>query len=342
MKNYSVLLLLFLLLLSCKGQDKSMLVELPEAGFGCGFKDSKGVMWFGSRGNGVYKYDGRSFIHYTKEDGLTDNNISCIAEDGDGNLLFGTSNGICRFDRITFSHLAIPQSDTSSFWLDKVYPIVNPNQVMSILEDKNQVLWIGTNGAGVYRYHNNEFSQYLSQVGKVYEDSLQHNIVLSIIEDLSGNIWFTSLSHAGVSRFDGESFTHFKTEDGLSDNFVRTSYCDRAGNIWIGTHGNRKGGIDRYDGETFTNYWKTDDGFSHNNVLSIMEDRAGTLWMGSGVTNLTTFDGKRFKEFRSSEGHVYGRIFFVVEDAAHNIWFGGHEGLWKFDGKTVFSMIATD
>jgi len=311
-------------------------------------------LWFGSNGEGVNRYDpaaeggtgGKSFTQLTEDDGLCNNKVCTIMEDDKGNLWFGTAKGLCRYDRKTFTTIAIPQSDTSSVWLDKVYPTVNPNQVMSLLQDKRGDFWIGTNGAGVYHYDGKNFTQYLSNVGKVYEDGLKHNVVLSITEDLMGNIWFTSLSHARVSRYDGKIFTHYKTEDGLSDNFVRTSFCDRAGNIWIGTHGNRDGGLDRYDpasgggkgGQTFTNFRKTDDGIAQNNIGCIFEDKSGNLWLGSGRGNMAIFDGKNFKEFITKDGQKFKIILNIVEDANGNIWFGGKYGLWKYDGDEVTDM----
>jgi ligand-binding sensor domain-containing protein len=309
---------------------------ISENGFCCGYLDCEGLLWIGSRGNGVFRYDGTSVTNLTQVDGLCDNDISCVTEDREGNLLFGGTNGICRFDGENFSYQAIPQSDTSSVWLDRVYPIVNPNQVMSILEDKQGDLWIGTNGAGVYRYDGKFFSQFLSDVGKAYEDGLQHNIVLSIVEDLSGNIWFSSLSHGGVSRYDGESFTHYINE--LSDDFIRTVFCDKKGHIWIGTHGSHDGGLDRFDGIEFTQYHKTDDGFSHNNVRSIFEDKEGTLWLGSGTTELSVFDGEMFKVFTAADGQTFDKITFVVGDKEDNIWFGNNDGLWRFDGELVRDM----
>ena len=312
----------------------------PENGFNCGIRDSKGILWFGTRGNGVYRFDGESFQIFNKKNGLCSNEISCISEDSKGNLLFGTPIGICKFDRTSFSIIEIPQSDTSSIWLDKVYPVVNPNQVVSILEDKKGNLWIGTNGAGVYRYDGKSFSQFLSNIGKVYEDGLYHNIVLSIVEDLQGDIWFSSLSHAGVSKYNGESFSHYLEDTGLSDDFVRTVHCDRKGNIWIGTHGNNNGGLDKYDGETFTNYHKTDDGLSHNNVRWIYEDPKGELWLGSGTSNLSIFDGVNFREFESNDGEKYDKVLFIIGDELENIWFGGVNGLWKYDGKSVLKMTS--
>lgn len=304
----------------------------------CGFMDSKGDLWFGSNGNGLYRYDGSTMLHYTESEGLSNNQVCAITEDREGNLWFGTAKGLSRYNGKKFLSLAILQSDTSSIWLDKVYPVVNPNQVMALCEDVEGNLWIGTNGADVYRYDGKTFTRYLSELGMVYEDGKQHNIVLSITEDLSGNLWFTSLSHGGVSRFDGENFTHFMPIDGLSDDFVRTSFCDRAGDIWIGTHGNRNGGLDRFDGESFTQFHKTDDGFYHNNVLCITEDRSGKLWLGSGTSSLATFDGKHFHEFKSPAGETFDLILCLVEDQNGDMWFGGGQGLWKYDGAKVFDM----
>jgi len=349
------LLILALTVVSCNGQnrkqnekdtssqiienDSTVKIPLPEKGFYCGLTDSKGNLWFGSRGNGVFKYDGESVENYTTDNGLCENDISCIVEDNEGNLWFGTTSGVCKFDGQSFSHLDIPKQSSSSNWLDKMYPIINPNQVMSILEDSKGNFWFGTNGQGVYKYDGKSFTQHLSNIGKVYEDSLQHNIVLSIVEDLKGNIWFTSLSHGGVSVFDGEKFTHYDKE--LSDDFIRVAFCDKNGNIWIGTHGNRDGGLDKYDGKKFTSYHKTKDGFENNNVRWIYQDKSGKLWLGSGTTELSTFDGNHFKLFKDEDGKTFERILFIIEDLKENIWFGNKNGLWKFNGKKVIEMTLS-
>lgn len=355
LKRYCLVLILLFVFISCKDVTKNVRTDstskfnlenqeikkipLPENGFYSGFLDSKGNLWFGSRGNGVFKFDGKSFINYTKDDGLCDNDISCVAEDQEGNFWFGTTNGACRFDGEKFETLQIPQSDTSSIWLDEVYPVVNPNQVMSILEDTQGNLWFGSNGAGVYKYNKKTFTQHLTNVGMIYKDGNYHNIILSIIEDLVGNIWFTSLSHGGVSVYDGEKFTHYTNE--LSDDFVRVVFCDSSGKIWIGTHGNNKGGLDRFDGQNFTAFYKTNDGLSHNNVKGIYEDRTGLFWLASGTTELTTFDGKNFTIFTDQNGKTYHSITFVLGDKHDNIWFGNRDGLWKFNGKEVIEITQS-
>ncbi|MEZ4800297.1 MAG: hypothetical protein R2809_11090 [Flavobacteriales bacterium] len=91
----------------------------------------------------------------------------------------------------TFSQFSIPNISTKSKWLDSVYPVVNPYQVSLglILEDSKGNFWFETNGQGVIGYDGDSFTHHLSDIGKVYEDGMQHNIVLSIVEDLQGNIW---------------------------------------------------------------------------------------------------------------------------------------------------------
>ena len=335
---------------SCSGQNQTKSTEsLPnisiskkkeitfEKGIYRGLLDSEGILWFSSRGNGVHRFDGESFTNFSTNEGLCDNDITSILEDSEGNIWFGTPNGMCRYDKKKFTHISIPFSDTTGYWLDKVYPIVNPNQVMSMLQDKKGDFWIGTNGAGVYKYDGENFTHHLSNVGKVYEDSLQHNIVLSITEDLTGNIWFTSLSHAGLSRYDGKSFKHFKTEEGLSDNFLRVSYCDKNGKIWIGTHGNRKGGLDVFDGESFVNF-NVENGLCYNNVHSIYQDTKGNMWLGSGRGNLCVYDGKTFTEFTNKQGDKFELVECIIGDSNNNVWFGSKNGLWRYDGKIVNDM----
>lgn len=308
----------------------------PDGGLYCGYRDSKGNLWFGTRGRGVFRYDSTGFVQLTLSDGLASNDISAISEDQEGHIWFGVPDGACMYDGNSFKHIPVPWTDTSSVWLDQVYPVVNPNQVMSILADDEGGIWLGTNGAGVYRYDGQSFEHYLDQCGKVYQDGLQHNIILSMTADHDCNIWFSSLSHGGVSKYDGNTFTHYISE--LNDDFIRVIFCDREGVIWIGTHGNNDGGVDRFDGEHFRAFHKTEDGFQHNNVKSIYQDSSGRYWMGSGTTELALFDGEHFRSFLGPEGESFTRVHFILDGPGGDIWFGGIDGLWRYDGNNTESM----
>jgi ligand-binding sensor domain-containing protein len=306
----------------------------------CGFLDSKGILWFGTN-EGVYRYDGDSFKNLSTSDGLNNNQVFSIMEDKDGVLWFGTANGLCRYDRKTFVHVPIPWSNISGPWLDRVYPIVNPNQVTSMLQDRGGAIWLGTNGAGAYRYDGESFTSYLSSEGSTDENGLHNNIITSILEDTAGNIWFTSINHGGVSRFDGEVFTHYSMKDGLSDDMIRASFQDREGKIWFGTHGKfgtsgkGSGGLDFFDGKSFTQSAQN-DGLLKGHVVSIYEDRSGHLWLGCGVGAVCIYDGVKFAPFVTKDGQTFAGVFFFMEDAVGNIWFGGSKGkLLRWDGESV-------
>lgn len=301
----------------------------------CGLLDNKGVLWFGTNKNGLYRYDGISFLNISTENGLCSNTVNCIIQDSQGNILLGTPKGVCKYDGQNFYHLPIPWSDTSSVWLDQVYPIINPNEVHCLLEDAFGNLWIGTGGAGVYKYDGQTFENYLSDRGNIYDDGQHHNWITSITEDKGGTIWVTSMSFGAISRYREGSWTFIDTEDGLSDNMVRVSYEDSKGNIWFGSNGNRKGGLDRFDGMNFQNFNEA-HGLCNSNTRCIYEDSKGNIWLGSGRGGLCVYDGREFKEVIDNTGNAFNSILFIVGDENGNIWFGGNYGkLYRYDGQKV-------
>lgn len=336
------------LLISCNNQEEKKKenstvsvtlgkIERPTGNVNCGYLDKKNNLWFGTNDDGVYKFDGLNFIHFTKQDGLPHHKISCIYQAKNGDLWFGTGNGISIFNGEVFSHLEIPKYETSTDWLNESYPVVNPSEVQSINQDKNGLFWIGTNGNGAYSYDGKTFTSYLTQIGNKMPDGLYHNIIQSITSDNNGDLWFASMSHGGVSKYDGGNFTHYGIKDGLSDDMIRTIYTDSKGVTWFGFNGNRKSGLTSYNG-TFNTFSKK-DGLCSPSILVIYEDKNGHLWLGSGRNSLCIFDGKSFVEFESKQGKINSRVLFIVGDHDQNIWFGnGGNQFWKYDGKELIDM----
>src|SRR4051812_23341192 len=69
----------------------------------CILQDKAGSFWFGTDGDGVCRYAEKSFTWFTEKEGLCNNFVWTILEDKNGNLLFGTQNGICRYDGKSFT-----------------------------------------------------------------------------------------------------------------------------------------------------------------------------------------------------------------------------------------------
>ncbi len=57
-----------------------------------------GVVWAGTWGGGVSRFDGKTWRNYTVKDGLAGNLVYAIAQDEQGVLWFGTENGVSRYD----------------------------------------------------------------------------------------------------------------------------------------------------------------------------------------------------------------------------------------------------
>jgi ligand-binding sensor domain-containing protein len=300
----------------------------------CGHRDPEGVLWFGTN-EGLYRYEGERFTHFTTDDGLACNQIYSILDDLRGGIWLGTDFGLCRFDGKAFEHVPLPWGKVSGTWFEGMYPILSPNRVTSLVHDRNGHLWIGTCGAGAYQYDGKEFTQHLLARGQKVEDGPHQNWITSIARDQSDHLWFTSMSRSGASRFDGESFQHFTAKDGLSFESLRYVYQDRAGTIWFGNNGNRGGGLDSFDGESFSHH-NEEVGHSHPRAHSIFQDRNGLLWFACVMDGICTYDGKTFTSFSSQQGAEFKNISFFLEDAAGKLWFGGgNHQLFRFDGKEV-------
>jgi len=66
-------------------------------------EDKNGYLWFCTDGQGVWRYNGKSFKNFNTEDGLLNNSVFSVVEDEEGNLWFGTRDvGLYRYDGKSF------------------------------------------------------------------------------------------------------------------------------------------------------------------------------------------------------------------------------------------------
>ncbi|RMA67706.1 two component regulator with propeller domain [Ulvibacter antarcticus] len=344
---YSLLILVFYI--SCNGQVKTKptdhlkntdtitigtpkLVKTQGSGVShnvhCSLKDTQGNLWFGTTGEGVYRYDGKLFTQFTI--GLSTNSVGAILEDKSGNIWFGTDDGLYKFNGKEI--VAVP--------FDKINSRVT---ILSMMQRENGTLWFGTN-KGVYRYKENVFSAFLNNESILNSDSLHLKNTESMLEDKNGNIWFGSYVGEGISFFDGKTLARLKPNVTIKHfGYVRVPSImeDSAGFIWFGT----SDGAFRFDGKELTKIGKKE---GINSVYTIVEDKNGNFWFSTesitGQIDYTggvwRFDGKSFTQFTTKDRLVHNAVFSIVEDNDGNLWFGTRNtGLSKYDGEnfTTFS-----
>ncbi len=295
------------------------------------FQDSRGNLWFGTLGEGIVRYDGRTLKYFGKgeilrnDKGDEDDGISvhAIAEDKNGNVWFGTDHGAIKYDGNTF----VRYSEKNGLTNIKVGR-------KSILVDNSGNIWVGTEG-GVFRYDPSAddtggkcFSQFhlLAPVS-----------VKDIMEDRDGNIWFATQNN-GVFRYDGAQIKNIIGKSGLGDNYAGGMVQDNAGNFWF----TMKNGICRYDGGTFA-YFTTKDGLGGSEVWGIYMEKSGVIWITArGSTtrycpSILSSNAKAFTVFTEEDG-LNCCVQSMYQDRSGNMWFGTGQGLYRFDGKRFYQV----
>ena len=166
-------------------------------------------------------------------------------------------------------------------------------------------------------------------------DGLAQNLVLKIVSDSHGYLWFCTAE--GLSRFDGYSFTNYTTDNGLPHRSVRHLLETRDGNYWIATGDglvrfNPNALTSRERAPMFSTYRADDTGA--RNIMILYEDRSGTIWCGTqnGLYKLHQHNGRVEFEYVRLGPTANGQnlVEAVLEDRAGSLWVGTRgNGLYR-------------
>lgn len=308
----------------------------------CGLQDKAGNLWFGTTGEGVYRYDGKLFTQFTVKDGLSSNIVSAILEDKKGNIWMGTDEGVCRYDGKKIESLSFASANTVSFYPGSASNNSQPTKaVHSILQDKNGTLWFGADD-GLYCYNGKTFFRFLDNPGIVNKSGLTLKGIQCMLQDKKGNMWFGSgpMAFEGICRYDGMALENFKPGN---ETWIRAITEDKNGNLLFAT---RHNGVCRYDGKTFA-YISESKGMVKGSMMSCLKDRSGNEWFGSDygtrlndtVGGAWRYDGKTYTKYSIKEGLTNNAVFMIMEDRDGNIWVGTRNiGLYRLNGKTFTSF----
>lgn len=163
------------------------------------------------------------------------------------------------------------------------------------------------------------------------QEGLSNNLVLDILQDKSGCMWFATKN--GLTRFDGNHYTTYRNEPNkpfsLSDNLVTSLAEDSDGNLWIGTHD----GLNKYDrpNDRFIRY-KAQEGLlngpQNNLIKALYADKDHNIWLeteGGYLSRLDlrtqTWEHLHHNLHNPIEGEYY--YHHIYEDSRQTLWIGG-------------------
>ncbi len=218
---------------------------------------SPGVVWAARTGDGIYRWDGRSFSRL-RAAGLS-------AHNSQANALLLTRDGVCW---VASAGGVLRYKDPVAA-ADEVSWFELPGEnIVSIAEDQDGALWAGTHSGKLWQLRAGKWS--------LQNSVSSSNSITAILPAPNGVVWvgtegggLIGLSHSGAIVFNKNS--------GLPSDIVRTLYLDAEGTLWIGT----AAGLSCKRGDTISNF-AAHSGPAENPVLQILEDSSARLWLGTG------------------------------------------------------------
>ena len=231
--------------------------------------------------------------------------------------------------------------------------------VLSVCPARNGALWVGTEGAGLYRLQNGVWTNFDPAQG------IRNPYVWSLAEDAQGELWAGTWG-GGLFAQQGDAF---RFRAGPGDNYgrrcrrcyaaakagfgsaparaccaIRTGKADlvRAENVASGAarcarhrrgqpghslvrHGGRRPGPPG-DGELIRRFRKA-DGLSSDFIECLRLDRDGALWIGTFGGGLNRFKQGRFAAINREQGLPNSVIGHIEEDGQGFFWMSSHGGI---------------
>jgi len=263
--------------------------------------------------------------------GITNNMINTLEEDGQHNIWVGMENdGLVIFDTAGIMHHYVHDDvDASSLGTNSLY---------GIYRDTKNNMWLGSFSGGL-DFVNSDTRKFALYRHNSSPNSLSDNHILRIYEDGQRNIWIGT-DGGGANLFDRKTdhFTHYRHEQGkaqsICGNYILDVMEDSKGNMWFGSWGDGMTILNR-KANVYTHFKANPDdphALSSNNVWTICEDRQHRMWVGTYEGGLDLYEPERhsFVQYRHRDDDpkslANDMVHKILEDSKGRIWVGTDGG----------------
>lgn len=303
-------------------------------------EDAAGDLWFGTNAS-LTQFRNEKFTVYPTNEATKAMQANIVEADSAGNLWSVSDTGVGRLENGGFKFvLENPLSPTrylstltadkqNQMWFgyyENIYKLgesgvldkydvsdLTTGGIRSLMFDREDNLWIGTNGDGLIRLSPRKIKT-LSTA-----DGLPHDEIMTIMEDAEGKgVW---IGGVGLTHWQNGQATVYTKENGLPANRIYSLHFARDGTFWIGTLGGlasmKNGQISLYPESSSTPSW----------VKAIFEDSRGNLWIGWQGDGLQLYRNGKFRNFKNENGLINDSVNFITEDREGRLWIGTASGI---------------
>lgn len=242
--------------------------------------------------------------------GLPQNSVLAMAQDGGGYLWLGTYEGIVRFDGVRFT--VFDKQNTQA---------LTANWVTALHLDREGTLWVGTVD-GLLKRRAESFERI---------PALPNEAISALLSDALGNLWIGT-NGGGLHRLAPHGgVTTFSAANTPSGDVIISLSLDRRGAMYIGTSDK---GLIRHENGVFTPLGK-DSGFPEAPALRILQDSNDNLWIATRGDGLHRRTGNTLRAFRESNGLPSNTINDILQDRDNNLFVATSNGIARVRGEEV-------
>ncbi len=322
-------------------------------------EDAEGNLWIATFA-GLAKLDSsRTHISnfYTEpnnSNSLSSNELRRVFVDSAGLLWIGHNTaGLNRFDPKSNQFKRYPYEVNAS-----VGHVINStgtshSAIVSIYQDKEGDLWLGTDGGGLNRFNeaSNQFEHFLADPDN--PKALSHKTVTAIAENEQG-LWLAT--EGGLNLFNRKTrefsrYVHSPSDkSSLASSVIRSLLIDANHDLWVG---NFPAGVNFLDTsnlafKTYRSDPNNPNSLNQASVLALEEDENEVLWLGTDGGGLNSFDHEKnlYTHYPHNAKDPFsisaGAVLNVKRDIDGSFWLGTWRGgLNHFDPKTGHVKVYT-
>jgi len=297
------------------------------------FCDSQGNVWAGTDGDGLYKFGVDEQIETILRQNdrnkfsLSDNTISHINEDANGNLWIVTKNGDIDILPNYNNRIEYHTGTASNV----------PATVLCLLKSSDGSLWIGTDGKGLNRVLTDGTSRQYGN-GISHSRDFTGRYIQRLVEGASGKIWIATYQN-GLYTYDPVKDTFAKlVVTGISEQAhtdFRFLFEDVNERIWAttiaGVH------VFSEDEQLLATFPYRANGLQGSMSESIYQTADSSLWIGTdrGLfrfnENLADLQKSTFKKItyyqKNEEDFDDYSPLYMTDDSQGNLWICSSSGL---------------